>query len=362
MLVVARRVFPRLLYWVARSGSRELFTLCVIATAVGVAYGAARLFDVSFALGAFFAGMMMRESEFSHRAADESLPLRDAFSVLFFVSVGMLFEPRVLLEEPLKVLVVLAIVMVANPVAAIALVLTFRYPLGTAFAIGASMAQIGEFSFILAKLGVTLRLLPADGQNLVLVAALVSIALNSFVFSTVEPALRWARRHSSLARRWLRRPDPLAALPMSIDQTRLTGQVVLVGYGRVGRRIADALTERGIPLVVVEQNRDLIEQLRGLDIPAVFGDGSDAMVLAQAHVARAGLLVVATPDTFDARKVMEIARRLNPKIELALRTHSDEVAALLQSERDCEVFVGERELARSMSEYVLARIGQRQAS
>jgi CPA2 family monovalent cation:H+ antiporter-2 len=308
MLVVGRRLFPRLLLWVARTGSRELFTLCVIATALGVAYGSARLFDVSFALGAFFAGMMMRESEFSHRAADESLPLRDAFSVLFFVSVGMLFDPQVLLEHPVKVLAVAAVIMIGKTLAAIVLVLAFRYPLNTALTVGASLAQIGEFSFILASLGAGLGLLPPEGQSLIVAGALISIASNSLLFAAVEPAQAWARERSGLARRLERRDDPLAELPMTVDQSRLTGQVVLIGYGRVGRRIADALGEQKIPFVVAEQERELVENLRARDIPAVSGDASDPAVLIQAHIARASLLVIATPDTFNVRKMVETAR------------------------------------------------------
>jgi monovalent cation:H+ antiporter-2, CPA2 family len=356
MVVVARRLFPRLLYWVARSGSRELFTLCVIATAVCVAYGAAALFDVSFALGAFFAGMMMRESEFSHRAAAESLPLRDAFSVLFFVSVGMLFDPEVLLTHPGRVATVVAIVMVGKTLAAVTLVVAFRYPLSTALTVGASLAQIGEFSFILASLGVTLGLLSALGQSLILVAALISIAANALVFAAIEPVQRWMRRHSSLARRLETRDDPLAALPQSMDQARLSGHVVLVGYGRVGRRIAEALHQAGVPFVVAEQNRELVEQLRARDVAAVSGNAADAVVLAQAHVQRAGMLVIATPDTFDDRRMVAIARQLNPTIEVVLRTHSDEEAALLRSENLGQVFMGEHELALGMTRHVLARM------
>ncbi|MCK6387683.1 MAG: cation:proton antiporter, partial [Zoogloea sp.] len=256
MLLGGRWAFPRLLWLVARSGSRELFTLCVVAAAVGVAYGAAVLFDVSFALGAFFAGMMMRESEFSHRAADESLPLREAFSVLFFVSVGMLFDPTILVSAPGKVLAVLAVILVGKTIAAIALVLAFRYPLNTALTVGASLAQIGEFSFILAGLGVSLGLLTPEGQSLILAGALISIALNSLLFTAIEPAQAWARAHSAWARRLDLRDDPLAALPMSTDRKLLTGQVVLVGYGQVGQHIAAALAERHIPCIVADSNRE----------------------------------------------------------------------------------------------------------
>ncbi|MEQ1685033.1 MAG: YbaL family putative K(+) efflux transporter [Burkholderiaceae bacterium] len=356
MLVVGRRVFPRLLWLVARTGSRELFTLCVIAGAVSVAYGSAKLFDVSFALGAFFAGMMMRESEFSHRAAEESLPLRDAFSVLFFVSVGMLFDPMVLVDEPLKVLVVVAIIVVGKTLAAIALVVAFRYPLNSALTVGASLAQIGEFSFILAGLGVALKLLSIEGQNLILAGALISIALNSLLFSAIDPLQAWLRKRSPLARRLEQPDDPLAELPMSVDQNLLTGQVVLVGYGRVGQRIAQALKERAVPFVVAEQNREIVERLREEGVPAVCGDASDPAVLIQAHIARAALLVIATPDSFGVRKMAEVARALNPAVELVVRSHDLVDAALLEQEQVGKIFIGEHELALGMTTHVLARL------
>jgi CPA2 family monovalent cation:H+ antiporter-2 len=356
MLVVGRWAFPKILWLVARTGSRELFTLCVIAAALGVAYASAKLFDVSFALGAFFAGMMMRESEFSHRAAEESLPLRDAFSVLFFVSVGMLFNPAVLLNEPVKLLVVVLIIMVGKTLAAFALVLAFRYPLNTALTVGVSLAQIGEFSFILAGLGVQMKLLPEAGQSLILAGALVSIALNSALFAAIDPALRWIRDHSSFARRLEARDDPLAELPMSVDASLLHGQVVLVGYGRVGRRIARTLTEHRIPFVVADEHRELVEQLRERGIPAVAGDAADPAVLIQAHVARAGMLVIAVPDVFNVRKMVETARLLNPNIEVIVRSHNESEADLLARDIVGKVFVGEHELARGMSDHVLGRM------
>lgn len=356
MLVVGRRLFPYILWQVAKTGSRELFTLCVTAAAVGVAYGAAKLFGVSFALGAFFAGMMMRESALSHRAAEESLPLQDAFSVLFFVSVGMLFDPMVIVQRPLQVLAVAAIIIVGKTLATIAIVLAFRYPLNTALTVGAGLAQIGEFSFILAGLGVTYGLLPPEGQSLILAGALISIALNPVVFSAIEPVQRFVRARSEVARRLDRSPDPLATLPMTVDQDLLTGHVVLVGYGRVGRRIADALIARKISFVVAEQNRELVEKLRELQIPAVSGDASDPAVLIQAHVQRATMLVIATPDTFGVRKMAEVARMLRPAIEIVVRTHSDEEAELLRSESIGMIFMGEHELAMGMAEHVLKRM------
>lgn len=358
MLVVGRRVFPRLLWLVARTGSRELFTLCVIAGAVSVAYGSAKLFDVSFALGAFFAGMMMRESEFSHRAADESLPLRDAFSVLFFVSVGMLFDPRILLDEPLRVLAVVAIIMIGKTLAAVALVVALRYPLNSALTVGVSLAQIGEFSFILAGLGVALKLLPVEGQSLVLAGALISIALNSVLFSAVEPVHAWLRKRSAFARRLEQRDDPLAELPTSTDPSALAGQVVLVGHGRVGRQIAQALGSAGVPYVVAEQNREIVEALREQGVAAVSGDACEPAVLVQAHIARAAMLVIATPDTFGVRKMVEAARTLNPSVEVVVRSHNEEEAALLERDRVGTVLLGERALAQAMAAHVLTRAGR----
>jgi CPA2 family monovalent cation:H+ antiporter-2 len=357
MLLVGRRLLPRLLWLVARTGSRELFTLCVISAAVGVAYVSSYLFDVSFALGAFFAGMMMRESELSHRAAEESLPLRDAFAVLFFVSVGVLFDPMVLLEHPAKLVAVVAIVMLANPLVAAGLVLAFRYPLNTAMTVGASLSQIGEFSFILAALGVALGLLPTHGQSLIVAAALISIAANPLVFAGLRPAHAWIRSRSRLARRLERRGDPLATLPMDTGEHYLSGQVVLVGYGRVGRRIAQALSAQGVPYVVAEQNRERVRELREKDIAAVSGDAADPAVLIQAHIARASMLVIATPDTVSVRRMAQVARTLNPAIEIALRTHSEEEARLLSKDNVGLVFFGEHELASAMTRHVLARRG-----
>ncbi len=355
MLVVGRRLFPWLLWQIARTGSRELFTLCIVAAAVGIAYGSAALFGVSFALGAFFAGMVMRESPLSYRAAEESLPLRDAFSVLFFVSVGMLFEPGVLISEPLHVLIVLAIIIFGKSLAAFAIVLLFRYPLNTAFTVSASLAQIGEFSFILANFGVSLGLLPAEGQSLILAGAIISIAVNPLLFKAIEPAQSWIRSRSKLAQALERPDDPLAALPMTTDLKRLTGHVVVVGYGRVGRRIGEALTARGISIVVAEQNREIVERLRESGIAAVSGDASDAAVLLQAHVHRASMLVIATPDTLNVRKMVDIARTVNPRIESVVRTHSEEEAVLLERDNAGKVFFGEHELALGMTQHVLER-------
>ncbi len=357
MVVVGKRVLPRMLWLVAQTGSRELFTLSVIAVAVGVAYGSAVLFDVSFALGAFFAGMMMRESELSHRAAEESLPLRDAFAVLFFVSVGMLFDPQIFVEHPAMLLATAAIVMIGNPLVAAALVLVFRYPLNTAITVGVSLAQIGEFSFILAALGVSHGLLPPQAQSLLVAAALVSISVNPLLFAAAQPALDWVRARSALAQRLERSGDPLGELPMTTGERFLSGQVVIVGYGRVGRRIGNALTGQGVPFVVAEQNRERVEQLRESGVPSVSGDAVQPFVLIQAHIAKASMLVIATPDTVSHRRMAEIARALNPGIEIVVRTHNEEEAVLLKEENIGKVFFGEHELASAMIRHVLARRG-----
>lgn len=356
MLLVGRRLFPWLLWQVQKVGSRELFTLCVVAAAVSIAYGATQLFGVSFALGAFFAGMVLRESQFSHRAAEETMPLRDAFAVLFFVSVGMLFDPGVLVEQPLRVLGVVAIIVLGKSFAAALLVLLLRYPLHTALTVSASLAQIGEFSFILIGLGASLGVIPAQAQSLVVAGALISIALNPLLFKGIQPAREWLLRRSAVARRLAARDDPLAELPMSTDPRYLSRQVVLVGFGRVGRRLAEALSHAGVPYVVAEQNRELVEELRARGVPAVYGDASQPETLIQSHVARARMLVIATPQSIGVRQMTQAARLLNPGIEVVVRSHNEEEARLLEAEVAGKVFLGEDELARAMAHHVLARM------
>jgi CPA2 family monovalent cation:H+ antiporter-2 len=359
MLLVGRKLFPWFLWRVAKTGSRELFTLAVVAAAVGIAYGSSHLFGVSFALGAFFAGMVLRESELSHRAAEETLPLRDAFSVLFFVSVGMLFDPRVLVEHPLEVLGVVAVVLFGKSLAAFILVLALRYPVGTALTVSASLAQIGEFSFILAALGMSLGLLPVLGQNLILAGAIISIAVNPLLFKLVAPLEALLEKRLARPRRLTRAPDPLAELPMDVPQERLSGQVVLVGFGRVGRHLADELARQGVHVVVAEQNRELVEDLRRRGQPAVAGNAAEPAVLIQAHIARASMLVIATPDTFQVRAMVETARALNPGIRIVVRSHNQEEARLLREDTGGAVFVGEDELARSMARHVLDGVAAR---
>lgn len=356
MLVLGRRLLPRMLWWVARSGSRELFTLCVVAVAVGVAFGAAKLFDVSFALGAFFAGMMMRESEFSHRAAAESLPLRDAFAVLFFVSVGMLFDPTILWQSPGKLLLTVTIILLGKTVAAIALVLLFRYPLNTALTVGAGLAQIGEFSFILAGLGSALGLLPQEGRDLILAGALVSIAANSALFAALDPLLGWLQTRSSLAQRLASRNDPLAQLPNTVDPATLTGQVVLVGYGTLGQGVATLLEAANVRYVVAEENRAIVERLRQNQIPAVSGDLADPATLIQAHIARAKALVITTGDSILTHQLIDMARQLNEHVAIYLVAHNESEASLILNQPGLTVITPDSAVAEVLTKHTLAHL------
>jgi CPA2 family monovalent cation:H+ antiporter-2 len=353
MLVVGRKVMPHLLWLVAQTGSRELFTLTVVVIAISIAYIASQVFGLSFALGAFFSGMVMRESEFSHRAAEESLPLRDAFSVLFFVAVGTLFDPDVLLNHAWEIVAVMSIVLIGKALSAAVLTLLFRYPVKTALTIAAGLAQIGEFSFILAGLGVTLGLLPVEGRSLILAGALLSIALNPFLFALINPLDKWALAHFGWARRLAIDTSPLATLPVDTEQKYLQGHVVVVGYGRVGTRVCGALETQDIPCVVVEQRRDIVEKLRETHLAVVAGDAADPQVLIQAHIARAGMLVIAAPDATDVHSIVDTATTLNPGIRIVLRTHSLEEAVLWRSEEIGAVFYDSEELAKGIITHVL---------
>ena len=351
MVVVGRRAVPWLLERVARLGSRELFTLSVLAVAVGIAVGAASLFGVSFALGAFFAGMVVNGSDLSHEAAADALPLQDAFSVLFFVAVGMLFDPAILVRHPLEVLTVLLIIMIGKSLGAFAIVLLFRYPLHTALMISASLAQIGEFSFILAALAGSLGLLPPQGQSLIVAGALLSISLNPLAFDAAARFSRWAAaRPRVLAALERGTPDqPVAAK----DDETLRDHAVLVGYGRVGGTIGEALTRSAVAHVVIEQSRELFESLRDRGVPAIYGNASRRSVLELARPERARLIIVTAPDPFQARAVVEQARRLNPSITSVVRTHSEEERAYLERAGVGMAVMGEGELARAMARYAL---------
>ncbi|MGH7677542.1 MAG: YbaL family putative K(+) efflux transporter [Gemmatimonadaceae bacterium] len=356
MLLVGTRVVPWLLARVARIGSRELFTLAVLTSALGIAVGAASLFGVSFALGAFFAGVVIAESDLSHQAAADALPLQDAFAVLFFVSVGMLLDPRILLHQPWRVFAVVTIIVAVKAIVTFGLALFLRRPVRTALVIAGSLAQIGEFSFILAGLGVALGVLPPDGRDLILAGAMVSIIVNPLLLRVGNRVEHWMETKPGLAAR-LERSDLEVELPAN-PAVGMRDHVVLIGYGRVGRRIGDALRREGIPYVAVERDRVAVEALRKDGVPAVFGDAARPGILDHVHLETARLLVVASPDPYQARRVVEVARGINPGIEIAARTHGEGSEAYLKERGVDRTFMGERELGLSMAHHALMRMGR----
>ncbi|MDG2525825.1 YbaL family putative K(+) efflux transporter [Stenotrophomonas sp. HITSZ_GD] len=345
MLIVGRRAIPWILARIAATGSRELFTLAVLAIALGVAFGSAMLFGVSFALGAFFAGMLLNESELSHKAANDSLPLRDAFAVLFFVSVGMLFNPSILIEHPWQVLATFLTITVGKSVAAFFIVRAFGHPTGTALTISVSLAQIGEFSFILAGLGVGLAILPETGRDLILAGALLSIIANPFLFSWLD---RWQARQAQDA------PQPAEAELPPGPPLPSEGHAIVIGYGRVGSALAPLLRDRGVPVLVIDDNRDHVERAHAAGIPAIRGSAAADKVLAEAHPQNAKIAVLAIPQPLEAGETLSKLRALNPSLTLLARAHSDaEVKYLLDHGADGAV-LAERELAHSLTEMILS--------
>ncbi|MBN9040698.1 MAG: sodium:proton antiporter [Rhizobiales bacterium 62-47] len=346
MLVVGRRVIPWILHYVAHTGSRELFRLAVFAISLGVAFGAATLFDVSFALGAFFAGMILSESELSQRAANETLPLRDAFAVLFFVSVGMLFDPAIIVKEPLPLLATLFIILVGKSLAAFAIVRLFGHPNSTALTISASLAQIGEFSFILVTLGVSLGLMTDRGRDLVLAGAIISIMLNPLWFELLgrflkdkEPAASGGIKPAGEARPVPREPLPISAL---------SNHVVLVGHGRVGSVVSRALRDAQTPLLVIEDNPGTIERLKQEGVEVITGNAAAPDMLQAANVGAARGLLVAIPDAFEGGQIVAKARAISPSLPIIARAHSEEEIAHLKFHGATSVIMGEMEIARAM--------------
>ena len=338
VLVVGRRTIPWLLHAVAQH--RELFRLAVLAIALGVAFGSAKLFGVSFALGAFFAGMVLSESELSHRAAEETLPLREAFAVLFFVSVGMLFDPGILLREPLALAGALFIVLVGKSVAAFLIVLLFRHPVGVGMTIAASLAQIGEFSFILVGLGVALGLLPEAGRDIVLATAIISIVLNPLAFGV-------SRRLEPHVEALNRRLRGSASVRPAADAGP-AGHVVIAGFGRVGTLVAAALAEKGVRFLVIESDAERVAELRDRGYAFVEGNAASRAVIAQSGIARAREFLVAIPNSFEGGRAIRHAKEINPGIRVVARAHADaEVAHLGRLGADV-VIMGERQIALEM--------------
>ncbi|WP_407470117.1 YbaL family putative K(+) efflux transporter [Xanthomonas campestris pv. campestris] len=345
MLVVGRRVIPWSLEKVAATGSRELFTLAALGIALGVAFGSAKLFGVSFALGAFFAGMLLKESELSHKAASDSLPLRDAFAVLFFVSVGMLFDPMILIAHPWQVLATFLTVTVGKSLAAFVIVRAFGHPTGTALTISTSLAQIGEFSFILAGLGVQLAILPETGRDLILAGALLSIVANPFLFSWLD---RWQAKQAQDAPATVE-PELPPGPPLQLD-----GHAIVIGYGRVGSALAQLLRSRGVPVLVIDDNGDHVAKAHAAGIPGIRGSAAADRVLAEARPEQAKIAILAIPQPLEAGEALAKLRALNPSLTLLARAHSDaEVKHLLEHGADGAV-LAERELAYSLAEMVMS--------
>ena len=345
MLIVGRRVIPWILHYIAHTGSRELFRLAVLAIALGVAYGGAVFFGVSFALGAFFAGMILSESELSQRAAEESLPLRDAFAVLFFVSVGMLFDPTVLFRDPWPLIVTLLIIVLGKSIPAFLIVRAFGHPNGTSLMISMSLAQIGEFSFILVGLGVSLQLLPDQGRVLVLAAAILSIMLNPVLLYMTErfrPLIDGSIPDTGTASS----AQPVTEEPLV--PTELRDHAVLVGYGRVGGVIGDDLRRRGLPFLVIEERPEIIKQTRAMGIETLSGNAADAALLEAANIAAARWLFVAIPNEFEAGQVVEQANALNPTLSIVAWAHSDDEVEYLRQLGADSIIMGDREIALGM--------------
>jgi CPA2 family monovalent cation:H+ antiporter-2 len=347
MLMVGRRTIPWILHYVAHTGSRELFRLAVLSVALGVAFAAAELFGVSFALGAFLAGMILSESPLSARAAEESLPLRDAFAVLFFVSIGMLFNPMVVVDDPAALAATVMVVIIGNAGVAFALTRLLGYSLETALTIAVGLAQIGEFSFILADLGIQLGLLTTHARDLILGASILSIFANPFLFSLVS------RFHPAHPPGEPVQPDA----PAELHPTSLTNHVVLVGYGRVGSLVGKALKERNETFLVIEDADKLVTSLRGSGIEVLPGNAVRPEVMEAANISGARLLIVAIPNGFEAGQIVERSRALNPGLQIVARAHSnDEVEYLLKLKADT-VIMGEREIARGMIEHAFGPAG-----
>lgn len=352
MILVGRRVIPWILHYIAHTGSRELFRLAVLAMALGVAFGASELFGVSFALGAFFAGMILAESQLSQSAAQETLPLRDAFAVLFFVSVGMLFDPTIAVRQPFLVAITVILIVAGNAAAVFAIARLFRHSIQNALTLGLTLSQIGEFSFILAGIGIELELLPESGRDLILAGAMLSILVNPLLFVAAERLLpRWLKTRETGA------PGEQAAeaeIP-ELPQTSLTEHAVLVGYGRVGSLVGQTLSEMGQPYLVIEERPAIAESLRDAGIEVIVGNAAQPAMLEAANVAGARFLISAIPNPFESGNLIERAREANPALDIIARAHSDAEVDYLTKLGANKIIMGEREIARGISEHIVAR-------
>ena len=355
MLVVGQRLIPFILHYVAHSGSRELFRLAVLALALSVAFGSAQLFGVSFALGAFFAGMVLAESTLSQQAAQETLPLRDAFAVLFFVSVGMLFDPGIIMREPGSVLATFLIIVGGNALAAFLIVLALRRSLFTALTSAASLSQIGEFSFILAGLGVALQLLPENGRDLILAGAILSILANPLLFFALDKARPWLGERN---RRTQLTAVVESGTPEELPITSLKDHAVIVGCGRVGSLVVEAMETKRQPFLVIEERSEIVDKLRARGIEVISGNAAQSGFLKAANLAGARWFISAIPNPFENGNLIEQARAANPDLEIIARAHSDEEVEHLTKFGANLIIMGEREIARGITEHITRRLEQ----
>ena len=360
MLVVGRKVVPWILHHVAHSGSRELFRLAVLAVALGVAFGASSLFGVSFALGAFFAGMVMAESPLSSQATRDTLPLRDAFAVLFFVSVGMLFNPSVIAEHPIAVIAVFLIIVVGKSFVAYLIVRAFGYRRPVALTISASLAQIGEFSFILMVLGAQLQIVPGVARDLVVAGAILSILVNPFLFLALDRFMKHEEA-PALSDDAPRDMPPPSAKPDEAP-TKLTDHFILVGHGRIGARVSAALRERSIPFLVVEDEPSALRELAAAGIETYAGSAGEKSLLEQINLKGARCLVSAISDAFEAGGIIEQARAANPQMRIVARANSEEAVQYLRSLGAHDIIFSDEEIAHRMIGEVLAVAGRAQGA
>ncbi len=353
MMVVGRKFIPWVLWQIAKTGSRELFTLSILTASVGIAYGAAAVFDVSFALGAFFAGMVMRESKYAHRAATDSLPLQDAFSVLFFVGVGMMLDWRVILEEPWSILTMLAIIMIGKSLTAFCLVHFLRYPLHTSLNVGTALAQIGEFSFILAAQGIALGMTDQKMLSMVVASAILSIALNPLMFAMIPYVRRFSVRYFAWARAAAMLTDPYSVLPKETSRRMLMGQTILVGSGSVTRSVAKRLATDDVPFVCISEDKSFAEELREQKHAVISGDAADPMVLVQGHIVTAAQLMVIDIDPVKTLKIVEMAKQLNPELNIMARAGSRDEVEHLKQEGIANVYLDSESVSEVLTGNIL---------
>ena len=351
MLVLGRRALPWVLTLVSKTGSRELFTLAVFTAAIGVAFASAELFGISFALGAFFSGMMIRESDLNHEVAERALPFQDAFAVLFFVSVGMLFDPRIILDEPFKVLLVTLVIMFGKSIAAFLIVLMFGYPLRTGLLVSTGLAQIGEFSFILIGIGIATNILPEEGRDLILAGAIISISLNPAMFRASRHIYKFVERRPRLKDKFNMKKDRLGHM-LDREINKLNDVIILVGHGRVGKYIRKYLQQSNFDIVIIDDNRERVIDLRRRGFYAIAADAGEPEVLENAALKKACAIIVAVPDFFETQRIITAVRQIRPDIKILVRAHTDEEIEYLEENKVDLAVSGAQEIASKIAIYI----------